>query len=131
VALGRFAHGAALGRLRDADQSAVERALAACDLAISRAGASVMGEYPAAGLPAVLAPLGEAGGHQRFNAALLADAGGAVVLEDERLTDDLFDLVMGLLADRERLQSMRDSMLRLRRTDAARRIAEVIIGVAK
>ncbi len=106
-------------------------ALAACDLAVSRAGASVMGEYPAAGLPAVLAPLGEAGGHQRFNAALLADAGGAVVLEDERLTDDLFDLVMGLLADRERLQSMRDSMLRLRRTDAARRIAEVIIGVAK
>ncbi len=32
VALGRFAHGAALGRLRGADQRAVARALAACDL---------------------------------------------------------------------------------------------------
>ena len=32
VALGRFAHGAALGRLRGADRRAVERALTACDL---------------------------------------------------------------------------------------------------
>ncbi len=32
VALGRFAHGAALGRLRGADREAVDRALAACDL---------------------------------------------------------------------------------------------------
>ena len=32
VALGRFSHGAALGRLRGADRDAVERALAACDL---------------------------------------------------------------------------------------------------
>lgn len=32
VALGRFAHGATLGRLRGADRAAVERALAACGL---------------------------------------------------------------------------------------------------
>lgn len=32
VALGRFSHGAALGRLRGADLEAVDRALAACDL---------------------------------------------------------------------------------------------------
>ena len=32
VALGRFSHGAALGRLRGADRDAVERALASCDL---------------------------------------------------------------------------------------------------
>ncbi len=32
VALGRFSHGAALGRLRGADRQGVERALAACDL---------------------------------------------------------------------------------------------------
>ncbi len=32
VALGRFSHGAALGRLRGADRKAVERALASCDL---------------------------------------------------------------------------------------------------
>lgn len=106
-------------------------AMAACDLAVSRAGASVMGEYPAAALPAVLAPLGEAGGHQRFNAQLLADAGGAVVIDNEHVGEDLFDLTTALLADRPRLQSMREAMIRLRRTDAARRIAEVILGVAK
>ena len=32
VALGRYSHGAALGRLRGADRQAVERALASCDL---------------------------------------------------------------------------------------------------
>lgn len=32
VALGRFSHGAAIGRLRGADLEAVDRALAACDL---------------------------------------------------------------------------------------------------
>ncbi len=106
-------------------------AMAACDLAISRAGASVMGEYPAAGLPAVLAPLGEAGGHQRFNAQVLADAGAAVLADDNRLDYDLFDLTMDLLADPMRLAAMRKSMLSLRRVDAARRIAEVIVDVAK
>ncbi|MEL7186013.1 MAG: ABC transporter ATP-binding protein [Pseudomonadota bacterium] len=32
IALGRFAHGAALGRLGEKDQAAVERAITACDL---------------------------------------------------------------------------------------------------
>lgn len=32
VALGRFSHGATLGRLSDKDQSAVDRAISACDL---------------------------------------------------------------------------------------------------
>lgn len=106
-------------------------AMAACDLAVSRAGASVMGEYPAAGLPAVLAPIDEAGGHQRYNASLLADAGGAVVLDNDRIAEELFDLTTGLLADADRLQSMRAAMLELRRVDAAKRIAEVIVAVAK
>ena len=106
-------------------------AMAACDLAVSRAGASVMGEYPAAGLPAVLAPLGEAGGHQRYNAELLADAGGAVVLDHDRVTDELYDTAIDLLTDKPRLKSMREAMLNLRRVDAAKRIAEVILGVAK
>ena len=106
-------------------------AMAACDLAISRAGASVMGEYPAAGLPAVLAPIGEAGGHQRDNAELLADAGAAVMIDNEDIPEQLLGLVTALLADRDRLQSMHDAMLALRQADAARRIAEVIVAVAK
>ena len=106
-------------------------AMAACDLVISRAGASVMGEYPAAGLPAVLAPIGEAGGHQRYNADLLADAGGAVTINNDDIPDQLFGLTTALLANHDRLQQMRQAMLELRRTDAARRVAEVIVAVAK
>ncbi len=106
-------------------------AMAACDLAVSRAGASVMGEYPAAGLPAVLVPLGEAGGHQRFNAQTLADAGAAVIVDDQRVEDDLYPRAAALLADRERLAAMREQVLKLRQLDAGRAIARTILDVAR
>ena len=105
-------------------------AMAACDLAVSRAGASVMGEYPAAGLPSVLVPLGEAGGHQRFNAQTLADAGAAVIVENNRVEADLYQCTAELLADRDRLTAMREQAVKLRQLDAGAAIARTIIDVA-
>jgi UDP-N-acetylglucosamine--N-acetylmuramyl-(pentapeptide) pyrophosphoryl-undecaprenol N-acetylglucosamine transferase len=105
-------------------------AMAAADLAVMRAGASVMGELPAIGLPAILVPYPYAGGHQRFNARFLADAGAALVVEDNKL-NGLLPLMGELLADEPRRASMAEAARRLARPDAAKNIARLLLEVAK
>ncbi|UCH86198.1 MAG: UDP-N-acetylglucosamine--N-acetylmuramyl-(pentapeptide) pyrophosphoryl-undecaprenol N-acetylglucosamine transferase [Dehalococcoidia bacterium] len=105
-------------------------AMAAADLALMRAGASVMGELPAVGLPAILVPYPYAGGHQVFNARFLADAGAAIVVEDNKL-NGLLPLVGELLADEPRRAAMTEAARRLARPDAATNIARLLMEVAK
>ena len=105
-------------------------AMAAADLAVMRAGASVMGELPAVGLPAVLVPYRYAGGHQQHNARYLADAGAAVMVEDTKINGFL-PLVGELLADEPRRASMADAARSLAKPEAARNIARLILEVAK
>jgi UDP-N-acetylglucosamine--N-acetylmuramyl-(pentapeptide) pyrophosphoryl-undecaprenol N-acetylglucosamine transferase len=105
-------------------------AMAAADLAVMRSGASVMGELPALGLPAVLVPYPYAGGHQRFNAHYLADAGAALVVEDNKLNGFL-PLVGELLADERRRAAMAEASRRLAHPNAARDIARILQDVAR
>ncbi len=104
-------------------------AMAAADLALCRSGASVMGELPAVGLPAILVPYPYAGGHQRLNARYLARNGAAVVLDDSEL-HTMLPLVGELLADERRRRQMREAARRLARPDAARRIAHILLELA-
>jgi UDP-N-acetylglucosamine--N-acetylmuramyl-(pentapeptide) pyrophosphoryl-undecaprenol N-acetylglucosamine transferase len=102
----------------------------AADLAVMRAGASVLGELPAAALPSILIPGTFAGGHQRDNARWLADNGAAVVLEEADI-EELGVNVAGLLGDAARLQATRDAAKGLARPDAATAIAQLVREVAK
>src|SRR5690606_6339422 len=64
-------------------------ALAAADVAISRAGAMATAELLAWGIPMVLVPLPTAAAdHQTHNARALAEAGAAVMLEERGLTGE-------------------------------------------
>lgn len=103
-------------------------ALAAADLAISRSGASVMGEYPVAGLPSVLIPYPYAGGHQRLNAMVLAGEGAAILLENDRLSE-LTAVVRDLLRNQARLSDMAARARQMSRPDAAVEIARVMIEI--
>jgi UDP-N-acetylglucosamine--N-acetylmuramyl-(pentapeptide) pyrophosphoryl-undecaprenol N-acetylglucosamine transferase len=95
-----------------------------------RSGASVLGELPAARLPAVLVPgVYEGGYDQRANARYLAEEGAAVVLENEEL-GELTNAVARLLSDRQHLQSMGEAARRLERPGAARTIAKMLTEMA-
>ncbi|MCS7010484.1 MAG: UDP-N-acetylglucosamine--N-acetylmuramyl-(pentapeptide) pyrophosphoryl-undecaprenol N-acetylglucosamine transferase, partial [Anaerolineales bacterium] len=105
-------------------------ALAAADLALSRAGASVLGEYPLFGLPAILVPYPHAWRYQRLNAAYLERQGAALVLDEDRLMTDLVSVVTSLLRSPERLETMRTSVAALARPDAAATIARLLVALA-
>jgi undecaprenyldiphospho-muramoylpentapeptide beta-N-acetylglucosaminyltransferase len=105
-------------------------ALAAADLAVSRSGASTLGEYPLFGLPALLVPYPHAWNYQKVNATMLAKRGGALVIEDEKLKSGLYLTVEKLLESPEKLESMRAAMRTLSVPDAAARIAAQLIELA-
>ena len=105
-------------------------ALAAADLAVARAGASVLAEFPLARLPSVLAPLPIAGSHQARNAEKLAQSGGAIIVEDRRLAEELGPTVAALLADEPRRLSMGAAVNALARPQAADHIARELQWLA-
>jgi UDP-N-acetylglucosamine--N-acetylmuramyl-(pentapeptide) pyrophosphoryl-undecaprenol N-acetylglucosamine transferase len=105
-------------------------ALRAADLVVSRAGASVLGEYPLFGLPAILVPYPYAWRYQEVNARYLEQHGAALVLEDADLTGRLLDTIRMLLRDPERRVGMSQAMLALARPDAARQIAALVRTLA-
>ena len=104
-------------------------ALAAPDLAVSRAGGTVW-ELAASGTPAVLVPYPYAtGDHQTLNARHFERGGGALVVPEAEL-DRVPALVDELLADPARLASMGEAMLTMARPLAADEIAEELIALA-
>lgn len=105
-------------------------ALTAADLVISRAGASVLGELPLFGLPAVLVPYPYAWRYQRVNAAYLTQRGAALMIEDAKLKSGLYLTVEKLLETPEKLEAMRNAMRGLYQAQAAEKIAQSLIDLA-
>jgi UDP-N-acetylglucosamine--N-acetylmuramyl-(pentapeptide) pyrophosphoryl-undecaprenol N-acetylglucosamine transferase len=96
-----------------------------CDFAICRAGAMTVAELACAGVPAVLVPFPFAvDDHQTGNAAFLADAGAAWLVQQRDLTPDRLAALIGGL-DRTTLAAMSDKARGLARPDAAARVADV------
>jgi UDP-N-acetylglucosamine--N-acetylmuramyl-(pentapeptide) pyrophosphoryl-undecaprenol N-acetylglucosamine transferase len=105
-------------------------AMTAADLALSRAGASSLGEYPSFGLPAILVPYPYAWHYQKVNAQYLVDRGAALLLEDADLSTRLLPVVRELMRDAQRRLQMRHAMHSLARPQAAEQIGALLYGLA-
>ena len=105
------------------------RALAAADVAISRAGAMATAELLAWGVPAILVPLPTAAAdHQTHNARALADTGAAVFLPEPELTPDrLWAELARLFGDGEERARMAAAARARAHPDAARDIAHHLL----
>jgi UDP-N-acetylglucosamine--N-acetylmuramyl-(pentapeptide) pyrophosphoryl-undecaprenol N-acetylglucosamine transferase len=107
--------------------------MAASHLIVSRSGASTVAELAAIGRPAILVPLPHAlDQDQRANAAVLEGAGGAILRPQEdftpaRLASDITEL----MSAPERLTIMAAAAKTAGTVDAADRLADLVLRVAK
>jgi UDP-N-acetylglucosamine--N-acetylmuramyl-(pentapeptide) pyrophosphoryl-undecaprenol N-acetylglucosamine transferase len=107
--------------------------LAASDLIISRAGAGALYEIGFLEKPSILVPLprSKSRGEQIENARYFQDGGAALVIEDERLSGKTLAVAIeDLLHDPGRLESMGSRASTLIRTDARRRIADILMEIS-
>lgn len=103
------------------------------DLVLSRSGASTVAELAAAGKASLLIPFAAAADdHQKKNAEVLAADGAALLLvEAEASADRLLKELVALLNDPKRLQTMGEAARRFAHPDAAQRIAQMVMALAK
>lgn len=109
---------------------------AVSDLAISRSGASSCAELTACGVPSILMPYPfHKDLHQRANAKALADAGAAILVDDEKdrrkNADKLRPALESVLYDAPKRQAMAAAARKLGQPDAATQVAHVVTAMAE
>lgn len=101
-------------------------AFRAADLVVARAGASMLGESPAFGVPAILVPYPYAWRYQKVNADYLVDHGAAVRLDDAQMQQQLLPVIKSLMEDEARLLTMGAAAAALDRPRAAINLARLL-----
>jgi UDP-N-acetylglucosamine--N-acetylmuramyl-(pentapeptide) pyrophosphoryl-undecaprenol N-acetylglucosamine transferase len=106
------------------------QAFAAADLVVSRAGASILGEYPLFGLPSILIPYPYAWRYQKVNADYLVTHGAAVRLDDATLSEALRPTIERLLSDEAQRHAMGAAARSLVRPEPALKLAQTLQALA-
>lgn len=111
----------------------VPRRMAEAQLVVSRAGASSIADLTVIGRPAVLIPFAAAAGdHQTANARGLVEAGGAVLIAENRLdAASLSEQMTAILSRPDAAEAMARAALGLGAPDAAQRLADLVETLAQ
>ncbi len=122
----------ALHYVRRASHAEMADVWTLADVVVCRAGASTVAELVTVGAPSLVVPWADAAGdHQRRNARWLADAGAAIVVDEQRIAS-AFDTELSKLVDdavaRERLAAKAFALGGLNRSAA---IASIIEAAAR
>jgi UDP-N-acetylglucosamine--N-acetylmuramyl-(pentapeptide) pyrophosphoryl-undecaprenol N-acetylglucosamine transferase len=104
-------------------------ALAAADVAVARAGAATLGEFPALGLPSVLVPYPFAGRHQAINARFMVERGAALTIDDATLGSKLVPTLRRLLNAPEQIKTMSQAASALAVPHAANKIVDLLHSI--
>jgi UDP-N-acetylglucosamine--N-acetylmuramyl-(pentapeptide) pyrophosphoryl-undecaprenol N-acetylglucosamine transferase len=107
------------------------RRYAEADLVVCRAGAVTIAELSAGGMASILVPFPHAvDDHQTANAKFLSERGAAILIQQRDLsTQKLADLLRSL--NREKLLDMAKKARALGKPDAARRVAQRCMEIAR
>ncbi len=106
----------------------MDKAYAAADVVVSRAGAIAIAEIVETGKPAVFIPLPSAAeDHQTRNARALVQKNAALLLEEKKAPRLFFDVVFGLLKDEEKQQLFRKNLMLFKHGDATEKIVHEVI----
>jgi UDP-N-acetylglucosamine--N-acetylmuramyl-(pentapeptide) pyrophosphoryl-undecaprenol N-acetylglucosamine transferase len=109
----------------------MDRAYAAADLALCRAGALTCSELSVTGTPAVLVPSPNVvADHQTKNARSMERSGAARLLPESELDTRLTDMVLDLLGDADARADMAAATRTMARPDAAETIARDVLALA-
>jgi UDP-N-acetylglucosamine--N-acetylmuramyl-(pentapeptide) pyrophosphoryl-undecaprenol N-acetylglucosamine transferase len=103
-------------------------ALALADLAVTRAGLGTLADLCTAGVPSLIFPLA---GHQEKNAALMEKAGAGATLSRTMTDREFVETVKRFMNDRDRRAQMTSACAALFPSDAAEKLAKIILQVAK
>ena len=108
-------------------------ALSLADLIVSRAGANAIAEIAAVGKPSILIPLPSAANdEQHMNAYEIARVGGAVVLEEVNLGENmLFEKITDIMNDVSFRSKMGTAVRAFYHADASSRIAEGVVDLIR
>ena len=109
----------------------MDELMGAADVVVSRAGATTIAELAALKKAVILVPFAPLpGGHQVKNAERLQDAGAASVVNDLKMVEDpsiLLDEIRRLIKSPRLRAEMADRLHEEARSDAASRLAEIIL----
>jgi UDP-N-acetylglucosamine--N-acetylmuramyl-(pentapeptide) pyrophosphoryl-undecaprenol N-acetylglucosamine transferase len=112
---------------------AMQDAYSAADIAVARSGAASLTELSFFGLPSILIPYPFAAeDHQTCNAKIFSDAGAALLVQEREATGPFLAAeIRRILVDAQALSKMTAACRSLYRSDAAERVARVLLAAAE